>query len=91
MCCLQREQDKEECDKGEYMARVREAVRDSCCVVGERLWNDDAFDDALKLMIDTGASTHMTNSRSTLIHNTVVACDVQVVGVGGTPIHITEK
>ena len=48
------------------------------------MWNDEAFDDVLKLMIDTGASTHMTNSRSTFMHDTVVACDVQVVGVGGT-------
>jgi hypothetical protein len=33
----------------------------------------------------------MTNSRCTLIHDTVVACGVQVVGVGGAPIHITEE
>ena len=74
-----------------HMTRVREAVHESCCVVGERVWNDEAFDDALKLMIDTDASRHMTNSRGALMHDTVVACDVQVVGVGGSPMHITEK
>jgi hypothetical protein len=91
VCCLQRERSREGCDDNEYMTRVREAVRESCCVMGERVWSDDVVDDALRLMIDTGASTHMTNSRDTLIHGTVVACDVQVVGVGGAPIHITEK
>ena len=91
VCCLQHERDSESCDDDEFMARVREALRESCCVVGERLWNDDAFYVALKLMIDTGASTHMTNSRAALMHDTVVACDVQVVGVGGKPIQITEK
>jgi hypothetical protein len=44
----------------------------------------------LRLMIDTGASTHMTNSRDALIHGTVVACDVQVVGVGGAPRCVTQ-
>jgi hypothetical protein len=93
VCCLQaeRERDHGDCNELMYMTRVREAVRESCCAVRERLWNDDTFEDALKLMIDTGASTHMTNSRNALIDGTVVACDVQVVGVGGTPIHITEK
>ena len=89
VCCLQREYDREDC-KGEYMARVKEAVREACCVRGERLWNDMAFDCVLNLLIDTGASTHMTNSHNTFIHDhTVVACDVQVVGVGGSPIRIT--
>jgi hypothetical protein len=89
--CLQHERARDNYDGEIYMTRVREAVHESCCVVGEQLWNDEAFDDALRLMIDTGASTHMTNSRDTLIHGTVVACDVQVVGVGGAPMHITEK
>ena len=76
VCCLQRERDCEDFEDGAYMTRVCEVVHESCCVVGERLWNDDAFDDALRLMIDTGASTHMTNSRGTLMHDTGVACDV---------------
>ena len=91
MCCLQREREREGCEGDDYMMRVRKAVHESCGVVGERRWDDAAFDDALKLMMDTGASTHMTNSRGALMHDTVVTCDVQVVGVGGAPISITEK
>jgi transposase InsO family protein len=89
--CLQHERDSEGCDANIFMDRVREAVRETVCVLGEHVWSDDNFEDALKLMIDTGASTHMTNSRDTLMHGTVVACDVQVMGVGGTPMHVTEK
>ena len=48
VCCLQREYDREDC-KGEYMARVEEAVREACCVRGDRLWNDMAFDCVLNL------------------------------------------
>ena len=91
VCCLVGEHGRRGAKKGEYIARVREALSESCCVAGDRKWNDGVFDDLLKLMIDTGASTHMTNSRCAFMHGTVVACDVQVVGVGGTPIHITEK
>ena len=91
VCCLKEEHDRKGCKKGEYMERVKEAVRGACCVTGERLWNDMTFDSVMNLMIDTGASTHMTNSRDTFIQDTVVACDVQVVGVGGAPIHIKEK
>jgi hypothetical protein len=47
VCCLQLERARDGCDDNVYMTRVREAVRESCCVVGERLWNDDAFEDAL--------------------------------------------
>ena len=59
VCCLQRERAREGCgDNKEWMTRVREALRESCCVVGEPLWNDDTFDDALRLMIDTGSNEH---------------------------------
>ena len=91
VCCLQREREREGCEGDSYMARVRKAVHESCGVVGERRWDDAAFDDALKLMMDTGASTHMTNSRGALMHDTVVACDVQVVGVGGAPRCVTQE
>ena len=43
VCCLQREREREGCEGDDYMMRVRKAVHESGCVVGERLWNDDAF------------------------------------------------
>jgi hypothetical protein len=38
-----------------------------------------ARDRHIELMIDTSVSTHMPNSRDTLEHGTVRACDVDVM------------
>jgi hypothetical protein len=74
-----------------WMRHMRGAMRESCCMVGERMWDGASVVDTLKLMIDTGASTHMCNDRRAFIQGSVVACDVDVMGVGGTVTHITEK
>jgi len=66
-------------------------MKDSSCVMGARVWNDEHIRDAVRLMIDSGASTHMTNDRCVLEQGTVVSCSVEVMGVGGTLTHISEK
>ena len=58
---------------------------------GAHAWDHERWSDTIKLMIDTGASTHMTNTRQAFIHGTIETCDIQVMGVGGTLIHITER
>jgi hypothetical protein len=69
---------------------VRDALNVSDSVVGEHVWENSNVNDAVRLMIDTGASTHMTNARSTLVDGSIVFCDVEVMGVGGAVTHIYE-
>jgi hypothetical protein len=86
---MQRE--SESCSESEYVERVKNALEMCGVMSGEHAWNDERWCDTLKLMIDTGASTHMTNTRQAFIKDTIKTCDIQVMGVGGAPIHITEK
>ena len=73
------------------LERVRAAMADLSFVMGAWVWNDEHIRDAVRLMIDSGASTHMTNDRCVLEQGTVVFCGVDVMGVGGSLTHITEE
>lgn len=89
VCAMQRE--SESCSEGEYKERVMNALEMCGVMSGEHAWNDERWSDTLNLMIDTGASTHMTNSRQAFIQDTLKTCGIQVMGIGGAPIYITEK
>ena len=88
LVCLLNERLK--CSDKDVLSRVRDALDKSECVMGARVWDDEHMSDTVRMMIDSGASTHMTNSRAALERGTIGAGDVSVMGVGGTTTHITQ-
>ena len=71
------------------MAHMRDAMKESCCMLGERMWDGARVVDTLRFMIDTGASTHMTNDKHTFIDGTMVECESEVMGVSGAITRMT--
>ena len=66
-----------ECTDSVCLERLRTAMIDPSCVMGARVWDGGHIHDAVGLMIDSGASTHMKNDRCVLEHGTVVCCCVR--------------
>ena len=83
--------ERDESSDSVCLESVRDAMSEKACVMGARMWDDAHVCDAVRLMFDSGASTHMTNDRCVLEQSTIVFCSVDVMGVGGSVTHISEK
>jgi hypothetical protein len=64
----------------------------SSCVLPEVSWGAQDVCRVLELIFDSGASTHLATSRDACDVGSVVACDVEIVGVkAGEIVRVTEK